>query len=159
MKLHFLWPEVAKLLDEVRAAAKAKSLYGKKTGKGLWLVGDQGVYLMPNTEFEGKPNVVYAEECDPDKVDDWWGVKRASFGGDDGVEFIGLAEIDGLLVPADKGLRPEALVIDISSEQFTITIEWKQASRKGAQHDDFTSDQGNHPLPFILRSRRRSQRL
>jgi len=132
MKLHFPWPEVAKLLDEVRAAKTAKPLYGKKTGKGLWLVGDEGVYLMPNTS-EGKPNVVYAKECDPTKLDfdTWWSVKRASFGSDDGVEFISLADIQGLLIPAKTGSQPEQLVIDLSPRRFVLTIQWKPASTKG----------------------------
>jgi hypothetical protein len=133
MKLHFPWPEVAKILDEVRAATVVNPLYGTVTGKGLWLVGDDGVYLMPNTKCEGKPSVVYARECDPTKLgfDEWWSVKRASFGGDDGVEFIGLKEIDGLLIPAKRGAEAMALIVDITPESFTITIQWKSASKKG----------------------------
>jgi len=38
--------------------------------------------------------VVYAKECNPTKLkfDEWRENKRASFGGDDGVEFIDLEE-------------------------------------------------------------------
>ncbi len=104
MKLHFPWAEVEKLLTEVITAKTARQLYGTETGKGLWLVGDQGVYLMANTadgdvnskRKEGdKPFVVYADECDPTKLpfDEWWDAKRRSFGGDDGVEFISLDDI------------------------------------------------------------------
>jgi len=94
MDLHFSWTEVEKLLDEVRAAQTASTLYDQKTGKGLWMVGDHGVYLMANTKDgprekarkkDDKAFVVYAKECNPDTMafDDWWANKRASFGGDD----------------------------------------------------------------------------
>ncbi len=72
MKLHFDWKGVERLLKEIRTATKAKTLYGEETGKGLWLVGDTGVYLMANTT-DGIHNikmgicdnhfVVYADEC------------------------------------------------------------------------------------------------
>ncbi|WP_025828796.1 DUF3085 domain-containing protein [Acetobacter okinawensis] len=62
---------------------------------GLMLVGDQGVYLMSNgkpclPDPAGSPNlVVYAQEADPrGPSDDWYDVKLASFGGDDGAEFL-----------------------------------------------------------------------
>jgi len=121
MKLHFPWPEVAKILDEVRAAKRAKPLYGEKTGKGLWLVGDEGVYLMPNTVGDTR-TIAYAKECDPTKCkfDDWWNVKRATFGGDDGVEFISIEEIDGLLIPAKTGMQAQQLVIDLSPQRFIM---------------------------------------
>ena len=47
MKLHFPWNEIEKLIEEVDTATIARTLYEEETGKGLWLVGDQGVYLMP----------------------------------------------------------------------------------------------------------------
>ena len=64
-----------------------------KIPPGLWLVGDQGVYLMSNatmTEGQERADLVYAAEVDPEKLDfdTWWANKRASFGGDDGVEFL-----------------------------------------------------------------------
>ncbi len=49
MKMHFKWDGVEKLLEEVRTAKTARDLYEQKTGKGIWLVGDHGVYLMANT--------------------------------------------------------------------------------------------------------------
>ena len=62
---------------------------------GLMLVGDQGVYLMSNgtpclPDPDGAPNLVaYAKEADPrDASSDWYDIKRASFGGDDGAEFL-----------------------------------------------------------------------
>ena len=132
MKLHFPWPEVAKILEEVRAATVVNPLYEQATGKGLWLVGDQGVYLMPNTKCEGKPNVVYAKECDPTKLefDEWWGVKQASFGGDDGVEFIDIADIDALAAQVSAaGTVPSFLCIDLSPGTIKLTVKWKSAKK------------------------------
>ena len=124
MKLHFPWAEVSKALDEVRNAANVRPLYGTDTGPGLWLVGDQGVYLMPNTTGKER-TIVYACECDPTKLDfeTWWANKRRSFGGDDGVEFIGLKEIDRLAAPfRTTNRRPRHLRIEISPETFSLEI-------------------------------------
>ena len=62
---------------------------------GLMLVGDMGVYLMSNgkpclPDPAGAPNLVaYAREADPRGASsDWYDIKRASFGGDDGAEFL-----------------------------------------------------------------------
>ena len=132
MKLNFPWAQVAKALDEVRAATVVKPLYEQVTGKGLWLVGDEGVYLMPNTEGETR-TIAYAKECDPTKLDfdEWWNVKRASFGGDDGVEFISIEEIERLSA-GPAGAKPKSLCIDFTPIRMTISVHWKRAIRKGA---------------------------
>jgi len=127
MKLHFPWPEVAKALDEIRAATVVRPLYGKDTGKGLWLVGDEGVYLMPNTEAETR-TIAYAKECDPRKSDDWWHVKRATFGGDDGVEFICIEEIDRLSA-GPAGREPQSLCINFTATRMTISVQWERRLR------------------------------
>ena len=100
MKLHFPIPQIRNGLEELKTAKTVKPLYEQETGSGFWLVGDQGVYLMPNTTDGAhnakseKPLVIYAKECDPNALpfDTWWDNKRASFGGDDGVDFIARAE-------------------------------------------------------------------
>jgi len=130
MKLHFPWPEVAKALSEVREATLVRSLYGKVTGKGLWLVGDEGVYLMPNTEAQTR-TIVYANECNPAKSDEWWHVKRATFGGDDGVEFISIEEIERISA-GRPGAQPESLCITFTPKRMTISMRWKRALRKAA---------------------------
>ncbi len=135
MKLHFPWKQIEKALEEVRTASTARPLYGEETGKGLWLVGDEGVYLMPNTSDglhhrDLKENdhrvVVYAQECDPTKLefDEWWENKRASFGGDDGVEFFAIAEIEQLVSSPPTGKQPKYLVADISLKQIRLSVEW-----------------------------------
>ncbi len=135
MKLHFPWREIEKLLTEVTTAKTARPLYGEETGKGLWLVGDQGVYLMANTT-DGDVNsnhkqgdkqfVVYAEECDPTKLpfEEWWQNKRASFGGDDGVQFFPLADI-----LAYRNNHPTHLVVEFEGDDIAIFTERRNTSR------------------------------
>lgn len=77
---------------------------------GLMLVGDQGVYLMSNgkpclPDPDGAPNLVaYAREADPrGSSSDWYNVKLASFGGDDGAEFLSAAVIRQALEATGDG--------------------------------------------------------
>lgn len=109
-----------------------RPLYDKVTGKGLWLVGDEGVYLMPNTEAATR-TIAYASECDPNKLefDEWWHVKRATFGGDDGVEFISIEEIERISA-APPGSQPLNVCIQFRPKRMTISVQWKRAFRKGA---------------------------
>jgi hypothetical protein len=127
MKLHFSWSEIETLLEEVRTAATARTLYGKETGKGLWLVGDNGVYLMPNTtdgihhKRRSKGDrllVAYAKECNPTRLDfdTWWANKRASFGGDDGVEFFELAAIEKF-----AARKPKYLIAEFTPTRITLS--------------------------------------
>ena len=131
MKLHFPWSEVAKALDEVRAATVVRPLYEQVTGKGLWLVGDDGVDLMPNTEGATR-TIAYAKECDPTKLefDECWHAKRATFGGDDGVEFISIEEIERIS-SGTPNAQPLNLCINFTPKRMTISIQWKRQSKKG----------------------------
>ena len=71
---------------------------------GLWLVGDHGVYLCSNGKLADgeKPLVAYAEECNPDNNDNWFDVKRSTFGGDDGVDFIDAEQLEAMMVASPK---------------------------------------------------------
>ncbi|PRD43526.1 DUF3085 domain-containing protein [Phyllobacterium phragmitis] len=77
--------------------------YGLRPGEGerpgLWLVGDEGVYILSNGKLaEGqKALVCYAEECNPSSNPDYWHYKRQHFGGDDGIEFLDADEVMRLL--------------------------------------------------------------
>lgn len=77
--------------------------YGLRPGEGeqpgLWLVGDHGVYLMSNGKLPdgARPLVVYAEQCDPTTSDDWFHIKRATFGGDDGVESLDGTQLEAMM--------------------------------------------------------------
>ena len=54
---------------------------------GLWLVKDDGVYLMSNAESSGEPKVVYAQGYDPHQGE-VWGKCQQVMGGDDMCEFV-----------------------------------------------------------------------
>jgi len=99
MKLHFPWNGLEKILEEINTATTARTLYEEVTGKGFWLVGDHGVYIMANTtdgvlnknrQKDEKHFVVYANECNPDTLDfdTWWENKRRIYGSDDNVDFL-----------------------------------------------------------------------
>ncbi|THK36766.1 DUF3085 domain-containing protein [Ensifer sp. MPMI2T] len=88
---------------------------------GLWLVGDHGVYVCSNGALaEGhKPLVAYAEECDPLSNDDWFEVKRRTFGGDDGVDFLDADELEALIA-ASPGCTH--LAIDFSPAAIELRV-------------------------------------
>ncbi|MBY5868645.1 DUF3085 domain-containing protein [Rhizobium leguminosarum] len=74
-------------------------LPGKDERPGLWIVGDEGVYLLSNGKLaEGQlALVIYADECDPKTNQDYWHYKRRYFGGDDGIVFIGGERLEAML--------------------------------------------------------------
>jgi len=86
------------LVDVANGWPDGNNIDNAKVPAGLWLVGDQGVYLMSNgcPGDKIKPDndglhVVYAEECDPKLSDEWYENKVSIFGGDDGCEFLPLS--------------------------------------------------------------------
>ncbi|MBC7152306.1 MAG: DUF3085 domain-containing protein [Rhizobium sp.] len=86
---------------------------------GLWLVGDEGVYVMSNGKLaEGQPPlVIYAGECDPKTNPDCWHYKRRYFGGDDGVEFIDAIELEMLIAA-----QPDATHLQIVMDETSLFI-------------------------------------
>jgi hypothetical protein len=122
MILTFPKAAVKELLDHAFAAAQHNPTFGemydpalRKDGKkpgpldlpeaedvnlakvkpGLWLVGDDGVYLVSNglpmlMASERGQKVAYANEANPETMDPdaVWDAKNGSFGGDDGVDKI-----------------------------------------------------------------------
>ena len=99
--------------------------YGLRPGKdekpGLWLVGDEGVYLLSNGKLaEGqRALVVYAEECDPKTNPDYWHYKHQHFGGDDGIEFLD-AEMLMKLITGSPGASH--LTITMTDSSLSITL-------------------------------------
>lgn len=94
-----------------------------KVPVGLWLVGDQGVFLRSNAPIEevdaaGHKRVAYADEVNPETMefDDWYAAKRRSFGGDDGVDFLSEENLEVLKLGA------KTLEIDISEDSFAILL-------------------------------------
>lgn len=137
MKLHFPWPDVLKALQEIKTANTAAPFYGKGLEPGLLIVGDHGVYLMPNTtdgihHKTGEKIIVYARECDPRSMpfDDWWDAKNKSWGGHDGCELVNSADLRAmiaLLALSEIPGRPQTiigdLVIDFAPMQFELSIQ------------------------------------
>ena len=82
-----------------------------KIPAGLWLVGDHGIYLMSNGRPPLRPEageslniVAHAPEADPRiNPEGWWEAKRAAFGGDDGVVFLELPFVEGLIARGREG--------------------------------------------------------
>ena len=90
--LTFQVDRVRQLVQHAQGAPSFRALYGDPdTAKpGLWLVADQGIYLMspglPMLADPDKPDsnlVAYAHESDPTCSEDWYESKRALVGGDD----------------------------------------------------------------------------
>lgn len=114
--IHFNWKDLDTLLKDARRAwqqdKEPRTLYGDTTGRGFWIVGDEGIYLMHNGKShicksgivqEPSPGdgyrVVYANEANPDKdPDSCWDNKRRYFGGDDGCEFLPADHIEQWLI-------------------------------------------------------------
>lgn len=131
--LSFPLPSVREVIACGRTDAEANGgfrdpYYGLRPGKdqkpGLWLVGDHGVYLMSNGKLldGAKPLVVYAEECDPRANDDWFEVKRRTFGGDDGVDFIDAKQLEPMMATAPEATHLR-IVFHQDSMQLTLTAK------------------------------------
>ncbi|MBT1159520.1 DUF3085 domain-containing protein [Aminobacter anthyllidis] len=99
--------------------------YGTKPGEGerpgLWLVGDEGVYILSNGKLaEGaRALVVYSEQCHPVGNPDWWDYKRRHFGGDDGIEFIGAEQLIPLF---DRNLRCTHLNVQLTETEVSLSL-------------------------------------
>ncbi|MBO6727958.1 MAG: DUF3085 domain-containing protein [Rhizobiaceae bacterium] len=99
--------------------------YGIKSGKdekpGLWLVGDQGVYLLSNGKLaEGeRALVVYSDECHPVGNPDWWHYKRRHFGGDDGIEFL---DAERLIPLFDRNTRCTHLRVQLAETDVSLSL-------------------------------------
>ncbi|MBZ9739779.1 MULTISPECIES: DUF3085 domain-containing protein [unclassified Mesorhizobium] len=110
--------------DAVNNGGFRNPYYGLKPGEGekpgLWLVGDEGVYLLSNGKLaEGqKAFICYAEECNPSINPDSWHYKRQYFGGDDGIEFIDAAEVLHLL---DKTPDATHLCVQLTDTSISLT--------------------------------------
>ena len=118
--------DVLPLLAHAEAALEHGMGYsGEPPYPGLFLVGDQGIYLMSNghpglLKENGKGYVVvYANECDPTRhpFEDWWAVKRQEFGGDDGAEVFSAEEIRQVLA-----CYPAARLLEISLTDTALAI-------------------------------------
>jgi hypothetical protein len=93
---------------------------GKDEKPGVWLVGDEGVYIMSNGKLtEGQRSlVVYADECDPKTNPDYWHYKRQYFGGDDGIDFLHAETLVRLIEAVPSATH---LTIAMTDDNMSIT--------------------------------------
>lgn len=112
--------------DAVANGGFRNPYYGLRPGEGekpgLWLVGDEGVYLLSNGKLAEGQNalVCYAEECNPSITPDYWHYKRRYFGGDDGIDFFDAAEVLGLLDAMPGATHLHVKLTDTSIELVPI---------------------------------------
>ena len=99
--------------------------YGTRPGEGeepgLWIVGDEGVYIASNGKLAdgSRPLVVYSEQCHPVGNPDWWDYKRRHFGGDDGIELIE----SGRLIPLfDRNFGATHLNMQFSETEMVLSL-------------------------------------
>lgn len=102
----------------------------------LLMVGDHGVYIMTGGanpkgkktgEVQGWP-VAYAEGCNPDvdAFDDWWALKGATWGGDDGCIHWDSSDVEKMLratfAPANGGKweAPTHLISSFSKKSISL---------------------------------------
>jgi hypothetical protein len=140
MQLHFDRAVIETLLKHTQDAEKHRLLYDDPaTDKpGLWLVGDEGVYVMGNglpplLKDDGKALVCYADEVNPQKMDfsTWWAAKAKSFGGDDGCDFFAAADIAAALTTYRPG---ESLILHVTPKDIAIlTYAPKQKPKRPAR--------------------------
>lgn len=122
--LRFKTAQVRAEVERCKQGTQWQAPYGG-TGEGkpgLWLVGDQGVYLMGN-DAERKPKEnrpVYAVGIDPDIDEDWYDEKVDTFGGDDGVDDFDIDEmIEPWLIAAEVTGR-EFVEAEITEENVQL---------------------------------------
>lgn len=121
---------VRKVIERGKTDAAAnggfrKPYYGARPGEGeipgVWLVGDQGVYLLSNGKLADgdRPLVLYSEQCHPIGNPDWFDYKRRHFGGDDGIEFIDAEQLVPLF---NRNLRATHLNLWLSENEISISL-------------------------------------
>jgi Protein of unknown function (DUF3085) len=130
MKITFDRAGVDRLIAHAMAAPEHSPSYGQKPPikPGLFLIGDQGVYLMSN----GKPGlkadksrgnfVIYADQINPETMpfDDWWEAKRSAFGGDDGADTIDIDAIELILANSRPGAK---LTVELTPDSMTLLAD------------------------------------
>lgn len=121
---------VRKVIERGKADAAANGgfrnpYHGLRPGKGeipgLWLVGDQGVYILSNGRLADgdRPLVVYSDECHPVGNPDWFHYKHRHIGGDDGIEFI---DAERLIPLFDRNFRCTHLHVQLTESEVSLSL-------------------------------------
>lgn len=152
--LRFDLEEVRKLYDHAKAAekhrislAEREQIYGEdkmwerqpgeesKASPNLFLVKDQGVYLMssgiPYLPREGSPkaqHLAYARGLDPSKneFDDWYDRARRVMGGDDCSEPLSLESFQGAMEDPNAG----DIGIKVTARRIRVGYHFEKPARK-----------------------------
>ena len=125
---------VRELYEHARGCTDFKGAYGQKPIPSLFLVHDDGVYLMsagkphlPNPDKPKMSKVVYAEGCNPDTDEDWWDASRALVGGDDFAEALPLDLFEAIL---SLGLVGIDIVINLGETRLTVSYTGGKKKQK-----------------------------
>ena len=118
--------DLRKVVDHAMKAEEWKGPYGADVPSEptLWLVHDQGVYLMsagqPGLSKAGEGALVaYANGCDPQGSNkDWYDNARSLVGGDDFVDAIGATVIAEII---QKGVTQ--VILRVTPEKISILEE------------------------------------
>lgn len=122
-KLTFPAGDVAAQARHALAAVEHRLLYGQTDpAPALWLVHDQGVYVMSNgADDDGsRPRPAYAAGCDPDRDPDWWDTGRDLVGGDDFAEL--LVDGDGLARLAGHGENLDEFTVEVTDDELVVNV-------------------------------------
>lgn len=99
--------------------------YGTRAGEGerpgLWLAGDEGVYILSNGKLAKgeKALIVYSEECHPVGNADWRNYKCRWFGADHGIEYI---DADQLVPLFDRNFRATHLQMRLGEAGISLSL-------------------------------------
>jgi hypothetical protein len=116
-----------KIKQDANGFPDQDNLDRSKIPKGLWLVKDRGVYLMPNSSIpllvkEGEVSrvVAYAAESDPTGNDhDYWEAGQKIMGGDDCVINLPLSMFEPVLALLSDG---DVLKLKVTSKQIRVLM-------------------------------------
>ena len=128
---------IKELYEHTKGCAKHKKTYGGLTGPGLWLVHDQGVYLMsngiPHLEDPDRPKsskIVQAKGCDPKKDDGWWEESCQLVGGDDFVEHLPISSWDRIFKLSEKCSNGR-IEIEVTNKSIAVSfVEVRRPKKK-----------------------------
>lgn len=94
---------------------------GKEQEPGLWLVADDGVFVMSNGRLaDGSTAMIcYSREGDPDTNPNWYRYQFAYFGGKDCTEFLAAWQI---LTLADANPTATDLIVLVSQDRIELLL-------------------------------------
>jgi hypothetical protein len=132
-KLTFDIERVKKMVAHSKGKKHKDTIYGQplvgeQYKEYLYLVHDQGVYLMSGAE-ERQPNenplkiscyAAYAQGCDPDKDSEWYDEARHLVGGDDFAEPLPLKMFEDII--ARSGTK-KTLVLTLTPKTIKLAAK------------------------------------